>query len=219
MPTKPATDEPDHKAFPPAPEGIEIARTRIDPAMEAAQRAAQADHQRRTQGGTWADLPNGQSMLVTTQHFAPSYEVKALEAQMLARPELMLLRPKPPWRSGPRYQWRVYKASGPEQQRVANETARDLRAQRVRPVTKEEVNNDSPYALYDNFELEPDVVYNSLKLVEVMDERVVYAKYKAPQDEAIMNVSNLPQTVGSQPGTHDQRNAVAVKQMDVRQGG
>ena len=213
MPTKP---EP--IVFPDAPEGIQVEQTRRDPAMETAQRAALVDHQRRNAGGTWADMPNGQAFRVAP-HIAPSFEESRGEALMLSRPEAMLLSPKPPWRSGPRYQWRVFKATGPEQQRLANETARDSRSMRVRPVQKTEVNNDSPLALYDNFELEPDVVYNSLKLYEVMDERLVFAKYKAPEDRAIANVAQLPQTVLGHPDTHDGRNAVNVKQTDVRQGG
>jgi hypothetical protein len=205
----------------PLPEGYGIGyqERRINPAMESAQRAAQIDHQRRMQGGTWADMPNGQAFRIPP-HIPPAYDEDSKVAKMLAAPHLLLLSPKPAWRTGPRYQWRVNKATGPEQQRVANETHRDIRAGSVRKVARIECDPQSPFALYDSYSaLDVDVTYDSLILVEIMDERLTYQRYKHPEDKAIRNVVDLPQTVASEKGTSVGPYATGLKQMEVRQGG
>lgn len=197
--TRPAAAQ-TQEQFAAVPAGIDASERHVDPTRDSLQRKVQIDHTRRSEPGAWVNLPNGEAVRVQGAVGMKYPGEKATD--MLARPQDMMLNPKPAFRNGPRYQWRVRTSSSAADNRPA-ETANLHRAQRIRYVETNELDPACEFAVYTEYATPNNtyVTYQTLILCEIMDERLAYQTYKGWEDWAIHKVTNIEAETRSQPGT------------------
>lgn len=199
--------------------GIRVSERKMDPTREALQKAAMIDHQRRLEPGQWVPLGNGESVRVQG-NIGMMYPGEDAGA-MLARPQDMLIDPKPDFVSGPRYQWRVRTSADPKDDRPA-ETANRHRSNRIRYVETKEVDQNSQIAVYTEYATANNcyVTYRSLILCEILDEKLAYQTYKGWEDLGLSRVMHLEEEVLSHPDVRiPNKTTGKIDMFDTRRGG
>ncbi len=194
--------------------------TRPNPQRAAIQRAAQREHARKMQPGTWVGLPNGETVRV--QGYIGMKYPGEKAADMLGKPHEMLSHPKPAFSAGPRYQWRVRTSAGTYDARPA-ETASLHRSGKIRYVETKEIDPSCSFAVYDEYATTNNtyVVYKTLILCEILDERHAYQSYRGWEDWALHRVADLEGSTRGERDTHvEGKTEIAVKgPQDSRAGG
>lgn len=219
------SNTPSHSTVAPKPNeaphngGLQTAERRIDPGREALQHAAMLDHQRRIEPGQWIQLPNGEA--VKMSGFVGMKYPGETAAEMLSRPQDMLLNPMPRYSSGPRYTWKVRTSADARDGRPA-ETANLHRGGRIRYVETNEIDPNSPIAVYTEYATANNVyvTWQTLILCEILDETLSYQQSKAWEDLSVSRVMNLESEVLAHPDTRISNKTTAeVKIEATRRGG